>query len=77
VAGELPELGEAAQRFAVAHDDEMPGLRVLRCARPARDVEHVIEHAVGNGTVGEAADDPQRSHEARELVRHQNLIFTV
>lgn len=63
VPGELAEAGEGEERGAVAHDDDVPWLRVLGRARPAGDLEDVREHIVVDRSLGEAPHDAERTKE--------------
>ncbi len=65
------ELADPLPQLRVAHDDELPGLTVLRARRVRRGFEHAADQLVGDRVVGEA---PVRALRARATAKKSRLI---
>jgi len=65
-----PQLADALERVAVAHDHEVPGLRVLRASGPARDLEDLRDDVIGDGVGRVLADLSDGAERFDHAVEH-------
>ncbi len=74
VCRERPNLGQLRQQSAVAHDDEVPALEVLRRPRPTRGLDDGVQVIVVQCLLSEAAHHAQAADCVLDLHRAQSRL---